>query len=130
MNERGDLDLGALIGAFIILSVVLLVALMVTIVFYDVGLDSGSGEQIGYISEVETGGWIWKTTEIKLISVEPTFDEGDTSWHFATTDVETTNKARQFMRTHEKVIVKYETWQAAPRWYYANRYPAVDIIPA
>lgn len=123
-------DLGWLWGLVIIFVVCLVVIIVGYSIFFDWGFDSGHGQQIGYISEVENNGWIWRPTEIRLISIEPTFSESDTVWYFAPESSEITAKAILSMKTHEKVIVKYEVWTSANHWDYSSRVIMTDIRPA
>jgi len=125
MSEFGDV----LIVILIILSVVFTVGFCVAAIFYDFGLDIGNGEQTGYISEVEYNGWIWQTTQISLISINPTYSSEDTAWHYATPNKEITDKAKEFMKEHTPVIVKYETRRITGRWEYSHRVIITDIIP-
>lgn len=97
---------------------------------FEFGLDVGQGEQVGYISEIENNGFIWQPTDVRLISVEPTFSQMDTAWHYGVINEEVTEKARRFMNTHEKVVVKYETHMFEGRWDYSHRTIITDILSA
>jgi hypothetical protein len=101
-----------------------------SLIFFDVGLDTGSGEQLGYVSEVEQNGIFWKPTEIRLISIEPTYSESDTVWYYGVLSPELTERSKQSMRSHEKVIVNYETRLAVAKWDYASRTIITDIRSA
>lgn len=118
-----------LIGISLILTLGIVVILIGVGTFYSLGFDSGVGEQTGYISEVEQSGVFWRPAEIRLISIEPTYSSTDTVWYYGTPNQEITDKAKNFMKTHEKVIVKYEIRHIAERWNYANRVIITDIIP-
>jgi len=118
------------VGLFVVLSIVVVVALTGVMIFYDIGLDSGNGEQIGYISEVEQNGWLWRPPEVRLISSEPTYSSSDTVWYYGVPSKEMTDLARKYLKTHEKVIVSYEVRQVASRWDYSTRVIITDIKPA
>jgi hypothetical protein len=121
-------DTASLIVGFILLLSITAGALVtVSIIAYDFGLDTGSGEQIGYISEVENNGWIWKPTEIRLISINPVYTTGDTSWYYATSSKEITSRARGFMKNHTPVVVSYEVVMFTSRWDYSSRVIITDI---
>jgi hypothetical protein len=98
--------------------------------FFEFGLDVGNGEQVGYISEIENNGFLWQPTDVKLISIEPTFSQTDTAWHYAVVNEEITEKARNYMNTHEKVVVKYTTYTFAGRWEYSHRTIITEITSA
>jgi hypothetical protein len=119
-----------ILGAIMVIFAVGSVAACVAFIFYDYGFDVGTGEQIGYISEVEYTGWLWQPATIKLISIEPTFSSSDTSWHYGSASGEITEKAKTFMKTHEKVIVTYEVRRVADKWEYSNRVIATGIRQA
>jgi hypothetical protein len=111
--------------------VVLTIALISTgFGFFEFGFNIGNGEQVGYISEIENDGFLWQPTDVKLISVEPTFSETDTAWHYAVLDESITEKARYYMNTHEKVVVTYVTHQFEGRWDYSHRTIITEIAIA
>jgi len=93
-----------------------------------VGFDQGSGEQIGYISEVESNGIFWRPVEIRLISIEPTFSNSDTVWYYGSPSTEITEKAMRCLKNHAKVTVKYETFQYVEPWSYSHRTLIKEII--
>lgn len=124
MNEKGDA-----LGAVLITIVFVLVAVIFGVsIFADWGFDTGHGQQIGYISEVENNGWIWQPTEITLISVVPTFSSQDTVWKYASNDPEIVDTARLVMDTHDKVVVKYETRFIVTRWDFSHRTVITEIM--
>lgn len=116
-------SMSAIVGMTIglILAVVIISFVGTGVGTFEFGLDVGNGEQVGYISEIENNGFLWQPTDVKLISVEPTFSQTDTAWHYAVANEEITEKARNYMNTHEKVVVKYTTYVFAGRWEYSHR---------
>jgi len=80
----------------------------------------GTGQQIGYVSEIENAGILWRPVEIVLIGSEATFSSSQTSWEYASASPEITELARHYMKTHEKVIVKYESVMIVYAWEYSN----------
>jgi len=94
----------------------------------DYGLDTGRGEQIGIISEVESSGIIWKPPEIRLISIMPTFSTKDTVYYFAGDD-EFMQLATGYMRTQTPVIISYEMKYITFSWDYSSRVIITDIQP-
>lgn len=97
---------------------------------FHISLDPGSGEQIGYISEVEAGGIIWRPDQITLIGSEATFSSSQTSWSYASASPEITDQARHYLKTHEKVIVRYETSLVAFGWEYSEASKITNITKA
>jgi hypothetical protein len=95
--------------------------------FCEVGFDTGSGEQVGYISEIEHNGVFWKPAEIKLISIEPTYSSTDTVWYYGSGSDDITRNATQHMRNHDKVVVKYETRVMTFYWDYSHRIVITNI---
>lgn len=104
--------------------VIILTVLCVAIVsstFADFGLDSGKGEQIGYISEIENNGIFWRPTAVTLIGSEATFSSSQTSWSYAADSPVIVESATRFLKNHKPVIVKYETSTFCWRWECSHR---------
>ena len=100
---------------------IVFVILLGAALFFSFGLSTGVGEQAGYISEVEQSGWLWRPAEVRLISIEPTFSEKDTSWEYGSASDNVTAECKKFMKSHEKIVVTYEVRQVTANWEYANR---------
>ena len=105
-------------GLFVLLGFFLLVW-----VCTNIGLDIGKGRQTGYIGEVERSGIFWRPPEVRLISVNPTFSEYDTAWHYGI-EKNLAPLAEEYVRNHTKVTVYYRVERHVWSWDYANR----DII--
>lgn len=96
---------------------------------FHVSISPGSGQQIGYISEVENSGFIWRPDEIVLIGSEATFSSAQTAWDYASDSPEITTRAKEYLKSHQKVIVEYETMFVAFGWEYSNPSKIVRITP-
>lgn len=107
--------------AGIIIMVVAIAALCGYTVLYDWGLNTGTGQQIGYVSEVMNDGWLWQPTQITLLSTVPTYSEKDTSWDYAPANDQITETAKSAMDSRSKVIVHYTTRFSVARWQFSNR---------
>lgn len=92
------------------------------------GFDSGTGEQIGYISEVESNGIFWRLVEIRLISAEPTFSDSDTVWYYGSSSQEVIEKAVRCLKTHDVITVKYKTYRFVKPWDYSHRTLIEEIV--
>lgn len=123
-----DDDIKIVLGIIVAIAIVSGI-FMVALVFIDFGLDTGAGEQTGYIAEVEQSGWLWRPAEIRLISIEPTYSETDTGWYYGSSSPEITELAKKYMKNHEQVIVSYELRSVATRWEYVNRVIITGITP-
>lgn len=85
-----------------------------------ISLNPGTGQQIGYIAEVENSGIFWRPDEIVLIGSEATFSNSQAAWEYASASPEITRMARYYLKTHEKVVVEYETVLVAYGWEYSH----------
>jgi len=108
-------------------AMVILAAIAISACFYDFGLNTGTGQQTGYISEVMNDGWLWQPTQITLLSVVPTYSEKDTSWDYAPANDQITEIAKKAMDTHSKVTVHYTTQFSVARWQYSSRVIITNI---
>ena len=97
---------------------------------FHISLSPGSGEQIGYISEVSNSGVVWQPTAIDLINSEPTYGGAQTSWRYGSAGPEIDAAAREYLNRHEKVIVTYETRVLVFGWDFAECDIITGIKPA
>jgi hypothetical protein len=123
-NDNGE---GEIIALLVILCIIGGCVLCGYSVFYDWGLNTGVGQQTGYISEVMNDGWLWQPTQITLLSVVPTYSEKDTSWDYSPANDQITELAKIAMDKHSKVTVHYTTQMSVPRWQYSSRVIITNI---
>lgn len=95
-----------------------------------ISVEPGYGQQIGYITEVENSGIVWRPDEIVLIGSEATFSSSQTSWEYASSSPEITELARQYLKNHKKVVVQYETVLFVFGWEYSHATRITGIADA
>ena len=91
---------------------------------------TGTGQQIGYIAEVQNHGIVWRPDEIVLIGSEATFSDSQTSWEYASASPEITELSKHYLKSHEKVVVKYETVFLVYGWEYSHTTRITNISVA
>lgn len=113
----------------VVLSCVFLLCFIAFCISVTISLEPGSGEQAGYISEVQNSGLLWRPVSITLIGSESTFSSTQTSFEYGATTPEIADKARQYLHTHQKVSVQYDTHLAVFAWNYAHASLITNITP-
>ena len=116
-----------LLPFFILAVIIVLVAFSNAI--FDFGLYSGSGNQIGYISEVETNGMFYHQPTVHLISINPVYSNSDTSWQFGLDNPDLVTNATDAMNSHEPVVVYYKSYYFVWRSQFATRDVIISINP-
>jgi len=94
-----------------------------------ISTNPGSGNQIGYISEVSNNGFVWKPTQISLINSEPTYGS-QTDWAYGSRSKEIEETAMKYLDSHQKVIVHYEGYFSVWGWEYPTTEVITSIEPA
>ena len=122
MNMYLTVGIYLMVGVAIILCVLVIFA-----IFFNFGLDTGEGTQIGWVAEVIESGVFWRPPLIKIISNEPTFSQSDTILYYGVASKNLANRAREYMKTKEKIIIDYEVRQLVNNWEYASRIVITDI---
>ena len=124
------MDEDDVIAVMFLCGVVFVVFLLGFSMFYNVGMQPGEGRQIGYIAEVEKAGLIWQPETVVLIGSEATFSDSQTSWTYGVMSHEMTEKAINYLDTHEKVVVHYKTEFLVERWDSPSATRITEISPA
>jgi len=114
------------------IGIIILICIVIITPFelYHVGFNTGSGEQIGYISEVANSGILWRPDQVHLINSEPTYSKSQTTYAYGVNSTEITKLARQYVKSHERVIVTYREEWAVPSWEYHSNVIITDIRPS
>lgn len=104
------------------------VVFVLVVIFADVGLDTGTGKQAGYIAEIEETGILWKPADVRLLNIITTMSEKDTSWHYGI-EPGLKEKALMFQRANTPIEVQYEVRMLTWKWEYSHRVVIVGIEP-
>lgn len=111
---------------------VIFLALILTILLFlnpfIFGFDIGSGKQAGIISEVERNGVFWRPPVVKLLNIQPTYSQKDTSYDYGASE-EMAKLAESYMQNNTKVTVYYETKYFVWAWDYSSRVIITKIEP-
>ncbi|MDI6730488.1 MAG: hypothetical protein QMD06_02965 [Candidatus Altarchaeum sp.] len=102
------------------------VVFVLVVLFADVGLDTGTGKQVGHIAEIEETGILWKPADMRLLNIITTMSEKDTSWHYGI-EPDQKEKASMFQRANTPVEVRYEVRMLTWKWEYSHRVVIVGI---
>lgn len=106
----------------------LFILIILSMFFTSCGFSVGHGKQAGIISEVERNGIFWRPPVVRLLNIQPTYSQKDTSYDYAASE-EMANLAESYMQNNTKVTVYYETKYFIWAWDYSSRTIITKIEP-
>jgi len=94
---------------FIVICAIICIAFIVpAISMIGVHIKTGDGSQVGYISAVETNGWIFKTSRV-YIKPDMSSTQED---QYCLVDKSAIKKLEELAAKKEKVLINYFSWMA------------------